>query len=150
MCLSWQNTSFVATKVWLPWQNFCCNKIMFVATKYRQKFCRDKHMFVATKVLLQQAYFCHNKRHLLPWQNVFDATKVLSWHNYVCHNKYLSRQNFCCKHMQARVCHNKNNTCGSSHQWYCYTHCWNRCTDMFCNYVIFIILNKSQQQQKCE
>ena len=79
-------------------QNFCCNKILFVMTKkivttkfsswqrfvatniclLRQTyFCRDKSKLVVTKPLLQQimfdewfkkAYFCCNKRHVLPQQ----------------------------------------------------------------------------------
>ena len=41
MCLSWQNTSFVMTKVCLPRQNVCRDKIMFVVTEVlsRQKTC---------------------------------------------------------------------------------------------------------------
>ena len=63
----WQNTSFVMTKVCLSRQNFvttnmCLSWQVFVATKI---FCHDKHNFVVTNVLLQQAYFCHNKRHVL-------------------------------------------------------------------------------------
>ena len=55
VCLSPQNTSFITTKVCLSRQNFCRDKIMFVATitcLSRQKYtCRDKHIFVVTKVL---------------------------------------------------------------------------------------------------
>ena len=50
-CLSWQNTSFVMTKVLLPQQNFCCNKIIFVATKH---ICSDK-TFITTKMILVAA-----------------------------------------------------------------------------------------------
>ena len=61
-----KNTSFVATKVCLPRENFCRNKIMFVTTSIgvcRDKhtfdatkdFCCDKHMFVATKAILLAA-----------------------------------------------------------------------------------------------
>ena len=46
--LSWQNTSFVATKVCLSQQNFCHNKIMFVVTKVLSW----QNIFVATKIIL--------------------------------------------------------------------------------------------------
>ena len=62
----------------LSWQKrVCCGKSKLVVAKL---FC-NKHNFVAincfvtTKVLLQQAYFNHNKR------------CVLSWQTCVCHNK---------------------------------------------------------------
>ena len=66
--LSWQNTSFVVTKVGLPQQNFCHTKIVFVVTKVslsRQNFWCDKIMFVVTK-------------------DVFVMTKLLSWQNDTC------------------------------------------------------------------
>ena len=74
-CLLRENTSFVRTKVSLPGQNVCQQKIMFVMTKYCcrnkvntclswQKFCCDKHTFVKTKDV-----FCHDK-------HVSVATKV--------------------------------------------------------------------------
>ena len=60
----------VLTKL-LSWQNYvCCDWYLL-----RQKFRRDKHiyMFLTTNIiLLRQAYFCCNKKH------VFVATKVLS------------------------------------------------------------------------
>ena len=91
MCLSLQNTSFVATKVSLSWQKFC-------------------HIIVLWQLFFpQQAYFCHNK-HVFVMTNVFVATKV-----------YLSQQNVCCdKHvfLQQNICHDKNDTCGSSRQLY--------------------------------
>ena len=70
--------SFVATKVCLLWQNFCCNKHDFVMNKTyfccdkhvfvtaKHVFCCDKSMLVMLKLLLQKAYFCH----------VFVMTKV--------------------------------------------------------------------------
>ena len=62
MCLLRQNTFFVATKVCLSQQNFCCDgqvllllrQKYFVATSKilsRQKFWRGKHTFVVTKDL---------------------------------------------------------------------------------------------------
>ena len=80
MCLSWQNTSFVVTKVRLLRQNFCCNKITFVTTKY---FCRNKTV-VATNIcrnknVLWQAYFCHDKRHE---KQVLVTTKLSSWQKW--------------------------------------------------------------------
>ena len=60
-----QNTPFVMTKVCLPQQNSCHDKIMFVMTKYfwRNKH-HDKHSFVTTRDA-----FCCNK-------NMFVMTKV--------------------------------------------------------------------------
>ena len=57
---------FVSTKHIL----FCRDKIMFVATKVfvATHVCCNKHKFVTTKLLLRQAYFCHDKRHVLPQQ----------------------------------------------------------------------------------
>ena len=75
MFLSWQNMSFVTTKVCSSQQNFCRDKIMFVATN----ICHDKHVFVTTKVLSWQAYFCHNKRHVLSWQNYICCYNILSY-----------------------------------------------------------------------
>ena len=49
-----QKTCFVATKVCLPRQSFCRNKVLFVATKY---FCRNKG-FVATSILLTRQKAC--------------------------------------------------------------------------------------------
>ena len=49
--LSRQNTCFVATKVCLPRQNFCRDKIMFVY----KRFCLNKHAFVATKIIFVAA-----------------------------------------------------------------------------------------------
>ena len=82
LLLSQQSTSFVVTKVCLSWQNFCHNKHVFVVTNIchdktfvtTKIFCRNKHNFVTVKVLSQQAYFCHDQRHDLSWQNF-------------CHNK---------------------------------------------------------------
>ena len=69
-------------------------RIIFVKTKVLSRqayFCCSNKGFVATSILSsRQAYFCHNKRH-------------------VCHDKHMFLQNFC---------HNKNDTYGSSHQWY--------------------------------
>ena len=43
--------------------------------------CCDKHNFVTTKVLSRQAYFCHDRR------VCHDKTHLLLWQNYVCHDK---------------------------------------------------------------
>ena len=56
-----QQTHVCHDKSMLVTKSFCHDKSMFVATKM---FCHDKHVFV-TKPLLQQAYFCHDKRHVL-------------------------------------------------------------------------------------
>ena len=72
--------------------HFCCDKYVFVGTNMylttKHVFCRDKSMvatilsqqkYVATKVSLLQAYFCHNKRHVLLWQTrvCCDMTKLI-------------------------------------------------------------------------
>ena len=105
VCSSRQNMSFVVTKVCLSQQKF-----------------RHDNMFCCDISLLQQAYLCQDKRH------------VLSWQTHVCHDKsmlvvtklYLSWRKLCCnKHnfvmtklfsQQACFFRNKNDTCGS-HQW---------------------------------
>ena len=110
---------FVLTKTCLSQQKcVCCNKT-FVATS----ICHNKHNFVATSILLlRQTCVCHDKTHLLLGQK------------YACHDKYLLRQtkyfvmllsqqkmcfvvtNTCCHDKHVYFCHNKNDTCGSSHQ----------------------------------
>ena len=102
-CLSWQTMSFVVTKICLPQQNFCwyevillqqnffvCQQVCLLQQKYAYhdktfvatKLCLLWQIFVVTnmfvmtnKILLWQAYFCHNKGH------------VLSRQTHVCHNK---------------------------------------------------------------
>ena len=64
-----QNTSFVATKICLSWQNYCHDKIMFVVTN----ICHNK-TFVATSILLSR-------------QNTSFV--------FVTSNMCLSQQNFC-------------------------------------------------------
>ena len=84
------NTSFVATKVWLPWQNVCCNKIMFVAAKY---FLELK-CFVATSILLlrQKTCFVITNTCLL-WQNwkVSSLRQNFCHIKIFCHDKQLSK-----------------------------------------------------------
>ena len=101
-CLSWQHTFFVATKVCLPRQSFCFDKIIFVATKY---FCRKKSFSATNTCLSQQAYFGCDKRPVLSRQTsvTFVATNI-------CHSKTFVAANTCCR--------DKNDTCGSSRQWY--------------------------------
>ena len=94
--------AFVVTRCVLLRQNFrcdfCSDKLVFVATNtfvlrkhiflcvWQKYACHDKHVFVATKVLLQQkyfvttniillqqAYFCCNKRCVLLWQKQYLA-----------------------------------------------------------------------------
>ena len=79
--LSWQNTSFVVTKVGSPQQNFCRNKIVFVVTKAslsRQNFWCDKIMFVVTKLLMRQNHVCRDKRHI-GHDKTFVTTKWYLW-----------------------------------------------------------------------
>ena len=61
-CHTYQNTSFVATKVCLPWQILSWQKYVC-----HDKTCRD-NMFVVRKVLSWQAYFCRDRRRVLSRQ----------------------------------------------------------------------------------
>ena len=99
LCLSWQNVSFVATKVSF-WRNksflvtnICCNKHMFVVKKglsWQAYFCHDKGYFVATKVSLLQQNLCRDKI-------MFVATKVLSQVYFCCDKRHvLSGQTWVC------------------------------------------------------
>ena len=77
-------------------QKFCCNKLTFVMTNTKHVSCHDKSLswqnyFVVTNIILLQ-------------QHTFVETKAMFCLFVTC----LSWQNFC---------RNKNNTCGSSHQW---------------------------------
>ena len=77
-------------------QKFCCNKLTFVMTNTKHVSCHDKSLswqnyFVVTNIILLQ-------------QHTFVVTKDMFCLFVTC----LSWQNFC---------RNKNNTCGSSHQW---------------------------------
>ena len=80
-------TCFVATKVCLSQPNICQDRTVlsrqiFVMTNVSLQ---QKHKFVTTKLLSRQAYFCHNKRHVLSGQintcfcrdKTFVATKTI-------------------------------------------------------------------------
>ena len=85
VCMSWKHnfvaTTFVTTNMCLS--RFSYNKSMLVATKH---ICHNKHVFVTSSIchdktlvttniiLSWQAYFCHDKRHVL----------CLSWQTCVC------------------------------------------------------------------
>ena len=126
-CLSGQNTSFVATKVCLPRQNICRDKMMFVAglgggggrgggrrlegvwgQQHRQK---NKNERNRTRWETWQEniiggschkYHCRDKHILVETKDVFCRDK----HVFVATNTGL-RQNFC---------RDKNDICGSSRQ----------------------------------
>ena len=51
-CLSRQNMSFVATRVYLSRQNLCRDQNI---SSGQTSFCRDKHTFVATKMIFVAA-----------------------------------------------------------------------------------------------
>ena len=102
----------------LLWQKFCRDKHVFVATKHI--FCRDK-IFCVDKTFVV-TNICHNKHN-------FVVTKVLSWRTcfffatkdmcllqrkYACCDKTFVATKLCFS-QQNYVCHNKNDTCGSSH-----------------------------------
>ena len=77
-------------------ESVCCDKSMLVTTKMfvTTNTCLSQqkaHNFVTSKVLSQQAHFYHDKRHVLSWKT--------------------------CVSKPTCVCHDKNDTCGSSRQW---------------------------------
>ena len=85
MCLSRQNTSFVATKVCLSRQKLSrqtrvCRYTSFILTSIlllrKTRVCRDKSMLVATRLCLSR--------------QIFVVTNVLS------PQAFFSRQNVCC------------------------------------------------------
>ena len=100
-CLSRQNTSFVATKVFLPRQTLllrqnyvcrnttrqnCLSRQPFVATN-TTKLCLSRQLFVVTNVLSRQNYVCLDKHSFVATKDVFCvcrdkhvfvATKLLS------------------------------------------------------------------------
>ena len=86
---------FVATKGCLPRQNFCRDKIIFVATTTKivaTKLLPSQifvYVFVATKVLSRQAYFCRDKD-LFCYDKRFCRDKMTKYMS-TC----LSRQKFC-------------------------------------------------------
>ena len=80
----------------------------------------DKHVFAATKLV-----FCHDKLTsvmtslLLSWQMCFVMTK----HVFCCDKRFVAEifchdKSFVTAPEQAYFCHDKNDTCGCSHQWY--------------------------------
>jgi len=88
----------------LLWQNFCCNKIVFVTPEFsldkrhvlswQTCVCHSKSKFVVTKLLSRQNYVCHDKKYVccskvLSWQAYFcyDKRHILSWQICVCHGK---------------------------------------------------------------
>ena len=103
--LTRQNTSFVATNIFLSQHNFCRDKYLSWQTILsRQMFCCDKLTFVATNT-----YACHDK--------TFVATNT----SFVATKLCLSQQKFCRgKHTFVAtkdvVCRDKNYTCGISSQ----------------------------------
>ena len=97
------NIMFVVTIV--------CDKHTFVATNTslsRQKYaCRDK-TFVATNVFIT-TNICHNKH------NFVETKKNVTTKDKFCHDKHMfvmTKHIFC----RNKTCHNKNSSCGSSHQ----------------------------------
>ena len=91
-CLSQQNTSFVVSKVCLPWQNCVCHDKVFLSRQTR--VCRYKHAFVTTKdMFCCDTHVCHDKSRLV-------TTKLcLLWQKFCCNknmfvatNTYLSGQ----------------------------------------------------------
>ena len=89
--LSWQNRSFVATKVCLLWQNFCSNKIMFIMTE--DVFCHDKSklMFVTMNIWHDKTFVATNMTKMIPVAAPTNDT--LSMHSP---NHWLCEERQCC------------------------------------------------------
>ena len=100
----------------LPQVEFLSWQIFVMTNIDKHTFVVTKHVFVMTKVSLWQNYVCRKK--YLTWQkfccdkNMFVTTKHLSQQAYICGAKrhVLSRQTC--------VFRNRNDTYGSSRQWY--------------------------------
>ena len=113
----------VVTKL-LWWQNgVCCDKIFLW-----QNICQDKHTFVVTAFVTTDMFVTRKS---------FVATNIiLSWHMFCCdkHTFVMAKDVLCCdKHVfvgtntclsQQKVCRDKNDTCGSSCQWYAAVSIW--------------------------
>ena len=89
----------------LSQQKYVCCDETIVATKI---FCCDKHNFVTTILLLQQAYFCCGRRHVLLHQTCFCSDKSACC--FVVTKLCLLPQIFVATH----VCHNKHNFVATS------------------------------------
>ena len=63
----------VAAKIILSQQTFFFPYKTFAA----MNICHDKHNFVVTTVLLQQSYFCHNKKLFCCDKHMFVVTKII-------------------------------------------------------------------------
>ena len=114
----------VATKVWLPRQNFCRNKIMFcrdkktfflfffgldkhkIKVKKKVKVCLSRQIIVATNVLWLKKYVCRDATSIR-----FSRQKT----SCVASNTCFSLQTRVCRQ---NFCRDKNDTCASSRQWY--------------------------------
>ena len=81
--LLWQNTSFVMTKVCLPWENFCLSQN--VCHKYLSRQTRVSHDkgFVMTSILLSWQKTCFVAT------NVFVTTKASLSQQRLCHDKIM-------------------------------------------------------------
>ena len=114
LCVCHDNHMFVC----LSQQKYACRNKPFVATNIFlswQQFCHDKHNFVMTSLLLSwQTHVCHDKTCLLCHNKSFVVKSTLSWKKtrFVMMNMHLrlSWQNVC------DTC-GKNDICGSSYQW---------------------------------
>ena len=95
-CLSRQNTFFVAT-------NVCLSRHVLLQQTY---FCRDKR-FVATNICRDKGYFCRDK-------HVFDATKQVFCRDKPLDKTFVTTNIILSRH--AYFCRDKNYTCGSSRQ----------------------------------
>ena len=105
----WQNFRW---NKYLSWQTYFCHKKTFVVTNV----CGNKHNFIMTEVLLQQAYFCCDKKGPLSQQKYACCDKTLvatniclSWQTYfVTTNIILSWQNLS---QQVYFCYDKRCVC---------------------------------------
>ena len=111
--LSRQNTCFVATKVCLLRQNFCRDKNTCLS-RQNTSFGREKSMLLATKCLSRQT------RVYLSWQKFWKDKQFCRDKRFVATNihMFVATKDVICRDKHVFVTPDKNDTCGSSRQWY--------------------------------
>ena len=135
ICHTHQDKTFVRTKLCLLRQNFHHKKIFVTTNPCLLRwlfFGHDKHTFVASRdVFCCDKYVCHDKS--LSWQKfchnkmmlvatnicrdkIFVTTKMCDNKSLVMTSILLSWQKTC--FVTTRVCCDKNDTCGTSRQWW--------------------------------
>ena len=94
------------------------SKLTFVATKH--VFCSDKHVFDKTRVFRDKSTLVtHTKKIIMFSQQFFVFVFCFSFFSFLSRQEYFCRnKTFVCVCVWQNVCRDKNDTCGSSSQWY--------------------------------